>query len=48
MTSSTLEPRRTCPDCGSNDLTTPDSEGWQFCNSCLSDMAPDYEPGDDE
>jgi uncharacterized Zn finger protein (UPF0148 family) len=40
--------RKHCPDCGSVDVTGPDEDGWQYCNSCESDFAPGYRPGDDE
>lgn len=39
--------RTRCPDCGSVDLTSPDADGWQYCNMCGSDFHPDWQPGDD-
>lgn len=38
----------TCPDCGSDNIGPPDSDGWLMCHDCGTDFSPDYEPGDDE
>jgi DNA-directed RNA polymerase subunit RPC12/RpoP len=27
-----------CPECGSRDITSPDEDGWQFCNFCGEDF----------